>query len=488
MKLSALVQNLFFLPPEWDRDFQQLASDSRDIQAGDVFLALPGLHGHGEEFINKAIEQGAVAVLAAGESAFRCVFTDAGQSVPIFYAPEIASAWRELLLRRYPVDMTLYAVTGTNGKSSVSQYIAQLYELCGTPCGVLGTLGNGRVHALKPTRNTTPDFTVLVRELNYLHEQGVNFAALEVSSHGLQQGRVTGLNFKAGVFTNLSQDHLDYHHNMADYFAAKRRLFTEFDLPLAVINIDDEYGQALAQDPQIRAQKITYGAHIDAQVRFQLLALDTRGMHAELRTPWGVGQLTLPLIGEFNLANACAAIAVLAAQGLDFSLLCEQARKLKPVAGRMELYVKDQAPMAVVDFAHTPAALSNVLGALKPWQRHLTTVFGCGGDRDRSKRPLMLEAVLALSDSLIVTDDNPRTENPEQIFADIMQNHLGIACEHNRRQAITLAIKQTPAEGIVLIAGKGHEDYQDIQGVKHPYSDAQVLAELGYQPLGVSHD
>lgn len=488
MKLSELVQNLFFLPPEWDREFNDIASDSRDLNPGDVFLALPGLHAHGEEFIQKAIAAGAVAILAAGEQNFRCEHNEKGQSVPVFYAPEIATQWRELLLRRYPLDMTLFAVTGTNGKSSVTQYIAQLYELCGTACAVLGTLGNGRVQDLKPTRNTTPDFTVIVRELHHLHTEKVNHAALEVSSHGLQQERVKGLKFKAAIFTNLSQDHLDYHHSMADYFAAKKRLFSEYEVPLALINIDDEYGQALAEELAEKTKVITYGTQVEAQVRFQLLALDARGMHAELRTPWGVGQLTLPLIGEFNLANASAAIALLAAQGLDFSLLCEKARQLKPVAGRMELYVKDCAPMAVVDFAHTPAALTNVLNALKPWQRPITTVFGCGGDRDRSKRPLMLEAVLALSDSLIVTDDNPRTEDPEQIFADIVQNRTGISCVHDRRTAIMQALAEAPVGGILLIAGKGHENYQDIQGVKYPYNDAQVLFDLGYRALEVCCD
>lgn len=489
MKLSQLIQQDFFFPPEWDREFNHLATDSRDIKKGDVFVAVQGSHVHGETYIAKAIEQGAVAVLAQGEQNFRAQTSSFFPAVPVFYIPQVETHLHLWLHRRYSIkNMQLTAVTGTNGKSSVSQYIAQLLTAMQHPCALLGTLGNGLWPELKETRNTTADLNVILRELSELAERQVHYGALEVSSHGLAQQRVVGLHFKVAVFTNLTQDHLDYHGTMANYFANKRQLFTSYQPEISLINIDDDYGQKLIQDPQVSGQKISYGAHADAQVRYQLLALDANGMHAELHTPWGVGQLVLPLIGEFNLANACAAIAALAAQGLDFTVLCEKARHLVPVAGRMELYIKPGAPMAVVDFAHTPAALINVLNALKPWQRQLTTVFGCGGDRDRTKRPLMLNAVLELSDHCILTDDNPRHENPAQIFADVLAGKTDVICEHDRTLAITQAIRNSPSSGIVLIAGKGHEGYQDIQGVKHPYSDAQVLFNLGYQRLGGSHD
>ena len=209
-------------------------------------------------------------------------------------------------------------------------------------------------------------------------------------------------------------------------------------------------------------------------------------MQAWLDTPWGSGLLVLPLIGEFNLANATAAIAALALQGFDFVQLLQAAQKLEPVAGRMELYVKDNAPLTVVDFAHTPDALLNVLQALKPWNKKITAVFGCGGDRDRSKRPLMAQVAAAHADIVWLTDDNPRSEDPQQIFADALntENTSDFYCEHDRSRAIAQALDMTAADGIVVIAGKGHENYQEVQGVKLPYSDAAVLSQLGYRKAG----
>ncbi len=489
MKLTELIAGDFFLPPEWNREFRHMVTDSRDVQIGDLFIARQGLSGHGEAHIQTAVQQGAVAVIAEGPTAFRCEPSPHFPMVPVFFAPEVATQRAQWLHRRYRTEtMALIGVTGTNGKSSVTQYIAQLAELCAIPCGVLGTLGNGRWGQLQPTRNTTPDLSVILRELESMQQQGVNLAALEVSSHGLVQQRVAGLSFSTAVLTNLTQDHLDYHGSMEEYYAAKRLLFTRHAPGTALINTDDEYGRCLAADADVRARVITYGRNPGADVRYQLLALDVHGMHAELHTPWGNAQLVLPLIGEFNLANVCAAIAVLTLQGLEFSDLCQAAAHLQPVAGRMELYVKDDAPLAVVDFAHTPDALRNVLQALQPWHRPLTTVFGCGGDRDRSKRPLMCAAAAELSDQVWLTDDNPRYEDPQQIFADALSGGEDIHTEHDRSVAIRTALQATPADGIVLIAGKGHEDYQDIMGVKHPYRDAAVLEQLGYRRAGGVHD
>lgn len=488
MKLTELIAGDFFLPPEWNREFNHIVTDSRDVQKGDLFIARRGLHAHGDEYIKAAVDNGAVAVLAEGDMGFRCESSPHFPMVPVFFAPEVGSHLQQWLYRRYdPSAMQLIAVTGTNGKSSVTQYIAQLAELCGVPCGVLGTLGNGRWGNLQPTRNTTADLAVILRQLEQLQQQGVNLVALEVSSHGLQQERVAGLSFAASVLTNITQDHLDYHGSMEHYIAAKRRLFTDYAATHALINTDGEYGRLLAAEKNLPAPALTYGHDTDAQIRYQLLALDMQGMHAELTTPWGVAQLILPLIGEFNLANVCAAITVLTWQGLDFNNLCATASRLQAVDGRMELYVKDNAPLVVVDFAHTPDALRNVLEALRPWQRPLTTVFGCGGERDRSKRPLMAAVVKELSQQVWLTDDNPRAEDPQQIFNDALAGVSGINSEHDRRQAIVTALAATTADGIVLIAGKGHENYQEIAGVKHPYRDADVLLAQGYQRAGAQH-
>ena len=493
MKLSQLVGNDMYMPPEWDREFNHISIDSRSIEKGDLFIALPGVREHGEQYINTAIEKGAVAVLAAGEMSFRCEQSSHFASVPVFFAEEVERCLPQWIQNRYAVNsMQLVAVTGTNGKSSVTQYIAQLAQQCAEPCAVFGTLGNGLWPELKATKNTTSDLVTLTKELYELKLAGVNLAALEVSSHGLVQQRVAGMAFQTAVMTNLSQDHLDYHGNMEDYFAAKKQLFTDYSLQNALINIDDEYGQALAADSAVQGKVITYGKHSDAQVRCTLLAFDKSGMHAELKTPWGVAQLVLPLMGGFNLVNATAAIAVLALQGMDFNRLCKAAQKLRPVNGRMEVYTKADSPVVVVDFAHTPEALRNVLKALQPWQRAITTVFGCGGDRDRGKRPLMLAVAKELSEQVWLTDDNPRYEDPAQIFNDLLAgagvNASSINTEHNRTIAITQALAATKESNIVLIAGKGHETYQDIKGKKIPYNDGQFLMEQGYQRLGGGHD
>ena len=488
MKLSQMVTPELFIPPEWDREFAQVAVDSRDVQPGDVFIARRGLKSHGEEHIAAAIEQGAVAVLAEGELGFRCEQSPHFPAVPVFFNNEIPASLTTWLHRRYaPVaDMKLTAVTGTNGKSSVTQYMAQLAGFCSVPCGVLGTLGNGVWPDLQTSRNTTADLSVILRHLNNMQENGVDFAALEVSSHGLTQQRVAGLNFRVAVLTNLTQDHLDYHGSMADYFAAKRQLFVGHDIEAALINIDDDYGRRLAADSAVNTNVITYGQSEQATVRYSAVQMQARGMQAWLDTPWGNGLLVLPLIGEFNLANATAAIAALALQGFDFKQLLAAVQKLEPVAGRMELYVKDDAPLAVIDFAHTPDALLNVLQALKPWNKKITAVFGCGGDRDRSKRALMAQVAAAHADVVWLTDDNPRSEDPQQIFADALsaENTSDFYCEHDRSRAITQALDMTTAAGIVLIAGKGHENYQEVQGVKLPYSDASVLTQAGYRKAG----
>ena len=490
MNLSQIVMPEMFMPPEWDREFSHLVIDSRDVSSGDVFIARKGSAAHGAQHIKDAVARGAVAVIAEGEEqAFHCEWNDAGDTVPVFTTPLLASHFSVWLSRRYQVaGMQLIGVTGTNGKSSVTQYIAQLATLCGEACGVLGTLGNGRWPELAPTRNTTPDLSVILRNLDDLQKNQVNLVAMEVSSHGLSQKRVDGLIFDTAVLTNLTQDHLDYHGTMEGYFAAKRELFIRHQPVRALINIDDEYGLRLAQDAGLKCEVLTYGKHAQAQIKYRITGLTAQGMQAQIDSPWGSASLQLPLIGEFNLANVCAAVSVLAMKGQNFSELCAVASQLHPVAGRMELYTKAGAAMAVIDFAHTPDALTNVLQALKPWQKKITTVFGCGGDRDRSKRPLMAAAVNALTDDAILTDDNPRSENPQQIFADVLAGGVSFKQQHDRTLAIQSAIASAGADGLVLIAGKGHENYQDIMGVKHPYSDESVLLALGYRKAGGDHD
>lgn len=501
MKLSTLMQDYAFIPPEWDREFNHLHTDSRDVTSGDLFIARSGLTEDGRQHITAAVAAGAIAVLAEGEAGFECVFGNGNVSVPVFSIPDLKKHLNGIFNRRYPYAemMNLIAVTGTNGKSSVTQYIAQLATAVGQQSGVLGTLGNGVWPQLHDTRNTTPDLSVVLRILEEIKQAGANITALEVSSHGLHQGRVSGLSFKTAVLTNISQDHLDYHGDMNEYFAAKRALFVDYPLQNALINIDDEYGYALAQDEALKTTVsgtlLTYGKHADADIRYQNVHYENGLLSADISTPWGNDRLSLPLIGEFNLANALAAIAALVLEGISFSSLLTAVRQLYPVAGRMELYLRPVTAndgkqlgtqQAVIDFAHTPDALENVLSALSG--KDISLVFGCGGDRDRAKRPLMALAAHQYAKTVFLTDDNPRFEDNEQIFNDVLNidGSDRFICQHDRRAAIRQAIEEAQAADnpVVLIAGKGHERYQEIAGIKHPYSDEDVLLELGFCKAG----
>lgn len=493
MKLSALTQGSPFIPPEWDREINHIHVDSRDVQAGDLFIARSGSQQDGRTHINDAIQRGASAVLAEGPIAFECVgYEIVSGGVPVFSTPDLKSETPKWLQRRYNSnnELPLIAVTGTNGKSSVTQYIAQLAVAVNQQVGILGTLGNGVWPELEETRNTTPDLSVVARLLNDMQQKQADLVAMEVSSHGIHQGRIEGLEFETAVLTNLTQDHLDYHGDMEGYFAAKSALFTDFSVKNALINIDDEYGVRLAKNAAVNADVVTYGTSAGALVRYTDINYADGLLTATLVSPWGDGVIRLPLIGDFNLANAVAAISVLCLHGFDFNQLLLAAEKLQPVAGRMELYrrqVSGKTQQAVIDFAHTPDALTNVMQAVNESAENIALVFGCGGDRDRSKRPLMAQAALTSKATVWLTDDNPRTENNEQIFSDVLScaGAEQFSCEHDRSRAIQLACESDVE--LIVIAGKGHENYQDIAGVKQPYSDEAVLLQLGFEKAG-GHD
>jgi UDP-N-acetylmuramoyl-L-alanyl-D-glutamate--2,6-diaminopimelate ligase len=485
MKISEMTAGTMFMPPEWDREFNHIHSDSRDIRPGDLFVARKGHASHGQEYISAAIDAGAVAVFSENAEMFRC---ESG-NVPVFPVTDLEQQLPVWLQKRYPgfSSLTLYGVTGTNGKSSVTQFIAQLAAASGKRCGVVGTLGNGFFPDFEETKNTTPDICVVYRLLDQFFEAGAGCAALEVSSHGLHQGRVAGLVFDVAVLTNITQDHLDYHGDMANYFAAKAALFDKEKTKSAVINIDDEYGSRLLNMPDLCGHYLTLSSlkNNRADVLFDKIVATENGMKAELHTPWGTDDVYLPLLGEFNVANLAAAVTALAVTGEDFNKLLVKAETLQPVAGRMALYTKPGACKAVVDFAHTPDAIAVAINSLTPLSKSISLVFGCGGDRDRTKRPLMASAA-ALADKVWLTDDNPRTESAEQIFNDVSDSPdaSDFTYIHDRASAITAAIEATPEDGVLMIAGKGHENYQDIMGVKQKYSDEAVLLSLGYQRAG----
>jgi len=488
MKLSVLTEGNPYIPPEWDREINDIRIDSRDVLPGDLFIARRGSRGDGREHIDAALANGAAAVLAEGPLGFEC----GAAGVPLFFCSDLPQRLNSWLLRRYPLadNLALIAVTGTNGKSSVTQYIAQLATLLQQSAGLIGTLGNGIWPELQPTRNTTPDLSVILQSLTVMQQQQVSTVAMEVSSHGIDQQRIAGLSFTTAVMTNLTQDHLDYHGDMEGYFDAKARLFRDYPLQQALINVDDDYGRRLLQDNRVQAARYSYGQADDADVCYQTPEYRDGWLTTLLSTPWGSGELRLPLIGDFNVANAVAAIAVLCLQGLDFTALIGAASRLQAVDGRMELYQRElngRRQLAVVDFAHTADALHNVMHAVRNVAASRALVFGCGGDRDRGKRPQMAAAALASGAQVWLTDDNPRSEDPQQIFNDVLQapGSEVFHCCHNRREAIIQACDSDA--GLIVVAGKGHENYQEIAAVKHDFSDAEVLMSLGFSKAGGQH-
>ena len=482
MRLSALLEPEHFCPPEWDRDIEHIVSDSRAIEEGDLFVCRVADQDIASRYIEQAVAQGAAAVVTQGEMSFRCQPSSA-QSTPVFSLPDVISLCPVWLQRRYRQldQLNIIGITGTNGKSSVSQYIAQILTTMGVPCGVIGTLGNGVWPDLNATLNTTPDITIVYRQLAQMADAGVEYVAMEVSSHGIDQGRVAGLAFRQVLVTNISRDHLDYHGSFDAYAACKKRLIDEFAVQDILLNADDKTLQAwLATIPESQSCA-SYGESGCADYRYQDICVSDLGLAAK-----GVGKLEvdvdIPLMGTFNLANTVAAIAALSRLGFEQTQLTQAAQLLLPANGRMEVYQDQQGRRAIIDFAHTPDALSNVLAALQSHHQAISLVFGCGGDRDRGKRPQMAQAALYYADRIWLTDDNPRTEDPEQIFTDVcaVDTDHRIQCIHDRSEAISSALAACQIGDLLVITGKGHEAYQDIADVKVPYSDAATLQQLGF--------
>ncbi|MCK9564257.1 MAG: UDP-N-acetylmuramoyl-L-alanyl-D-glutamate--2,6-diaminopimelate ligase, partial [Bacteroidales bacterium] len=392
--------------------------------------------------------------------------------------------------------LRLTAITGTNGKTSCSYLLGQLLEMLGERAGIVGTLGYGLMgHGLTnsgaplvATGMTTPDAVETQRILAAFVEQGATVATLEVSSHSLDQYRVAALPFDTAVFTNLSRDHLDYHGTLDAYGAAKARLFAWRGLRHAVINRDDAFGRQLLAGLPAGVAALDYSLCEAAAVRASDIVYSQRGVSARLDTPWGRGMLSSPLLGEFNLSNLLAVVAAACAQGHSLDRVLALIPALKPVSGRMEIVSGPAAgrPQVVVDYAHTPDALEKALLALR---RHcagrLWCLFGCGGDRDTGKRPLMGAVAARLADQVVVTSDNPRSEQPDAIIADILAGMPGVdaVVEADRHTAILNTVLAAGPGDTVLIAGKGHEDYQQVGGDRLPFSD-QAEARLALQRRG----
>ena len=488
LRLAALLEGLAALPPEADRAVEGLCLDSRKLRPGEVFVALKGATRDAAAFIDAAIDAGARAVLresAGREPRLTWRENAAGERIPLLALPALAGRLGTLADRFHGEPskyLSITGITGTNGKTSVSQYLAQCLGGRG-PCGVMGTLGAGILNGtaggeLEQTGHTTPDVLRCHQWLAQMRERGVREISMEVSSHALEQGRVNGIRFDCAVFTNLSRDHLDYHGDMDSYARAKAGLFAMPGLKQAVINVDDARGRELAASLPAGLGLLRYGldARHDPDVLGRDLRLDAQGLSMRVQTPWGSAPLRLPLLGRFNAANALAVLAVLGWKGWNLKQIIACLQRLRPVAGRMQRLGGDGLPLVVVDYAHTPDALAQALSSVREHagRGRLWCVFGCGGDRDRGKRALMGEAAARLADRVLLTSDNPRGEDPRAIIDDIREavaTERLAAVEPERAAAIALAINEARPEDVILIAGKGHEDYQIIGAERRPFSD-----------------
>lgn len=471
--------------------------DSRKVASGDLFIALKGHQVDGREFIGNAIAQGAALVLAEADEGIEAVrlsekYAKNGTQhtacvVEVPHLAEQLSAIAGAFYGNPSQKLTLVGITGTNGKTTTAQLLAQWQNLLGGKSAVMGTIGNGLYGQVQEAVNTTGSAVEIQANLADFLSQGADFCAMEVSSHGLAQYRAEALDFDVAIFTNLSRDHLDYHHTMEAYAAAKFRLFSELSSRQQIINADDEIGQQwLAQLPDAIAVscKSDFTSTQSRWLKAADVQFTLKGITVTFDSTWGKGEIHSRLIGAFNVANLLTALAALLALGHDLQKLIETAPLLNGVSGRMECIVSETAPqhnpMVIVDYAHTPDALEKALAAARlHCEGVLWCIFGCGGDRDTGKRPLMAAVAEQLADKVIVTDDNPRTEDPDRIFDDIMtgfRKPKAVKTIHIRQYAIEQAIAQAEPQDVIVIAGKGHEDYQILGTKKYPFSD-QVWAK-----------
>ena len=459
-----------------DIEVSGISRDSREVRAGDLFLAMPGAVGDGRDFIAEALAAGAAAVLA--EAPARAP----RGAAPVVEVPHLrrhAGTLADRFFDQPSGRLCVIGVTGTNGKTTCAHLLAQALESLGLAAGVLGTLGNGRLGDLRDAELTTLDVVSVHRELARLVAAGAESVCMEVSSHALDQGRVDKVAFDVAVFTNLSRDHLDYHADMAAYAACKARLFERPDLAGRVVNVDDGFGRRLAQTVDPR-RLWTYGRGEDAALRLLEVHESDAGLEVAIGSGGAVSRVEVPLLGAFNAHNVLAVYGALLALGFGHDAILKSLARIGPAPGRMEVLRRPGRATVVIDYAHTPDALEKALKACRAFTAgRLIVVFGCGGDRDRDKRPRMGAVAAALSDAAVVTSDNPRGEAPRDIAADVRRGMDGSeSVRLDRREAIAAALAGTDQRDTVLIAGKGHETVQVVAGRSLPFSDREVARAL----------
>ncbi len=495
MKLQQLLQDLTEYSVPQDCVVGGLSQNSKKLQKGDLFIALNGQHTNGNAYIQEALANGAVAVLA--QEQLPEVITD---GTPVIYVDNLSEKLNIIASRFYGNPglgfKEIIGVTGTNGKTTTCYLLAQTLSRLGNPCALIGTIGTGFVSSLETSGYTTPEPISLQKYLKSFIEQGAQAVCMEVSSHGLIQHRVDSVNFSSAHFTNLTQDHLDYHGTMQAYGQAKQKLFQFQSLQRVVVNADDAYSQKMLNAHQKEIPCAAYTLHhkmtgitgikpaLFFPITTKAIELTQKGISAVVDTPWGQGKLHSPLLGRFNLSNILAVLAELCLQGYEFKAAIDAISHAHAAPGRMQKMGTPTSPQVIIDYAHTPDALENaLLSSREHCQRRLWCVFGCGGDRDKDKRAKMGAIAAKLADRVIITNDNPRTENPHHIIEAILQGvsaQLGekVMIEESREAAIQYAFYHALAVDTILIAGKGHENYQIIGESVYPFSDAQIVDTL----------
>ena len=456
-----------------------LQLDSRRVRPGEAFVALRGTQHHGIHFAPQALAAGAVLVLAEAPAPL-----DAPQLPQVIWVDELGAQLGSIAARFYGEPsraLRVIGVTGTNGKTSSVQLLTQALELLGRRAASIGTLGAGLHGQLDASARTTPDAISVQRLLREFADAGASDVAMEVSSHALQQGRVNGVHFGVAAFTNLTRDHLDYHGSMQAYGAANARLFAWPELRAAVLNIDDAFGARLAASmaPGMRVLRVSALGDANAELRAEAVVSSPGGIRFTLHTPWGSGALRSPLLGRFNVDNLLLVAACLGALEFPFVRMLDALNRLEPIRVRMNrLGGTGAQPLLVIDYAHTPDALQQALRALRAHcAGRMWCVFGCGGERDAGKRPQMGALAAELADRVLLTDDNPRGEDGDAIVAAIragMPANSAVLVERDRARAIAMAVHEARAGDVVLIAGKGHETYQEIAGATRPFDDLAV--------------
>ncbi|GAB6040203.1 UDP-N-acetylmuramoyl-L-alanyl-D-glutamate--2,6-diaminopimelate ligase [Endothiovibrio diazotrophicus] len=483
MRLSRLLEGFAAVPPALDCLVSGLAGDSRQVRHGDLFFARQGGGGHGLSHLEGALRNGAAAVAWEPAEGVATI-APALSGTPLIAVPGLSRRAGEIAARFYgePASgLFTIGVTGTNGKTSVAAFVAQALNAGDGRCGLIGTVGYGLPGRMVEASHTTPDALRLHELLADFLARGADSVAMEVSSHGLAQGRVAGVAFDVALFTNLSRDHLDYHGDMAAYGAAKERLFLELTPACAVINADDPFGRQLLG--QLAAKRIEcFGYSVEEKDECAIrgmVAQTDRGMTIAVTSPWGEGVIESALLGRFNASNLLAALGALGCAGVAIDEACRRLSAVAAVAGRMERFGGGDQPLVVVDYAHTPDALAKSLEALRGHcGGRLSCVFGCGGERDRGKRPEMGRVAERLADRVVVTDDNPRSEEGAAIVAEIlagMEHPEAATVERDRGRAIAAAVAQAAPGDVVLVAGKGHENYQQVGAERRPFSDCDAV-------------